>query len=73
MMAWTLFRRVLSLKRFPSPSVLSSLDQSEEQQERLLKEMHKRVLFLAFEDPYRKYVLAEGRDLDNKLVTMIST
>lgn len=34
--------------------LLSSLDQSEEQQETLLKEMHKKVLFLAFDDPYRK-------------------
>lgn len=40
------------LLRFPFP--LSSLDQSEEQQEKFLKEMHKKVLFLAFEDPYRK-------------------
>lgn len=39
-------------KCFPFP--LSSLDQSEEQQERFLKEMHKKVLFVAFDDPYRK-------------------
>ncbi|XP_028999966.1 nucleoredoxin-like protein 1 [Betta splendens] len=31
-----------------------SLDQSEKQQERFLKELHKKVLFLGFEDPYRK-------------------
>ncbi|XP_072240586.1 nucleoredoxin-like protein 1 [Leuresthes tenuis] len=31
-----------------------SLDKSEEQQERFLKELHKKTLFLAFEDPYRK-------------------
>lgn len=43
------FAKLLS---FPFP--LSSLDQSEEQQESFLKEMHKKVLFLAFEDPYRK-------------------
>ncbi|KAF7223752.1 nucleoredoxin-like protein 1 isoform X1 [Nothobranchius furzeri] len=40
------------LMRYPFP--LSSLDQSEEQQERVLKELNKRILFLAFEDPYRK-------------------
>ncbi|KAF7223751.1 nucleoredoxin-like protein 1 isoform X2 [Nothobranchius furzeri] len=34
--------------------VYISLDQSEEQQERVLKELNKRILFLAFEDPYRK-------------------
>ncbi|KAM4584758.1 nucleoredoxin-like protein 1 [Odontesthes bonariensis] len=31
-----------------------SLDQSEKQQQRFLKELHKKTLFLAFEDPYRK-------------------
>ncbi|XP_028257304.1 nucleoredoxin-like protein 1 [Parambassis ranga] len=35
-----------------------SLDRSEEQQERFLKELHKKVLFLAFEDPYRKELQA---------------
>lgn len=43
---------VVAFLRFPFP--LCSLDQSEEQQERVLKELHKKVLFLAFEDPYRK-------------------
>uniref|UniRef100_A0A3Q3ILS1 Thioredoxin-like fold domain-containing protein n=1 Tax=Monopterus albus TaxID=43700 RepID=A0A3Q3ILS1_MONAL len=33
--------------------VYISLDQAEEQQERFLKELHKKVLFLTFEDPYR--------------------
>lgn len=43
----------LSVMRFPFLSPLSSLDESEEEQERVLKELHKKVLFLAFEDPYR--------------------
>lgn len=43
---------LVTLLRFLFP--LCSLDQSEEQQERVLKELHKKVLFLAFEDPYRK-------------------
>lgn len=43
---------VFALLRFLFP--LCSLDQSEEQQGRVLKELHKKVLFLAFEDPYRK-------------------
>lgn len=32
-----------------------SLDTSEEQQDRFLKELPKRCLFLPFQDPYRKY------------------
>lgn len=35
---------------------LSSLDQSEEEQEGFLKELPKRCLFLAYEDPYRRCV-----------------
>ncbi|KAM7009748.1 LOW QUALITY PROTEIN: nucleoredoxin-like protein 1 [Tautogolabrus adspersus] len=35
-----------------------SLDQSEEQQDRFLKELNKRILFVAFEDPYRKELQA---------------
>lgn len=33
-----------------------SLDQSEEQQESFLKELPKKCLFLAYEDPYRRCV-----------------
>ncbi len=33
-----------------------SLDSSEEHQEKFLKELPKRCLFLAYEDPYRQYV-----------------
>ncbi|KAJ0050434.1 hypothetical protein NL108_003656, partial [Boleophthalmus pectinirostris] len=29
------------------------MDQTEEQQERVLKDLHKKTLFLPFEDPYR--------------------
>lgn len=36
-----------------------SMDQTEEQQERFLKDMHKRTLFLAFEDPYRQQLQAK--------------
>lgn len=50
----------LSFITFPFPSPLSSLDKSEAQQERVLKELHKKVLFLAFEDPYRKWVEREN-------------
>lgn len=46
---------IWSVLRFQDFS-LSSLDQSEEKQENFLKELHKKVLFLAFEDPYRKWV-----------------
>lgn len=50
------------------------MDQSEEQQERFLKELHKKVLFLAFEDPYRKYVDGERRVcvLSEYICTMFS-
>jgi len=33
-----------------------SLDESEEQQESFLKELPKKCLFLAYEDPYRRWV-----------------
>ncbi|XP_034544200.1 nucleoredoxin-like protein 1 [Notolabrus celidotus] len=38
--------------------VYVSLDQSEEQQDRFLKELNKLILFVAFEDPYRKELRA---------------
>lgn len=37
-----------------SPFFISSLDRSEEQQQKVLRELHKRTLFLPFDDPYRK-------------------
>ncbi|XP_029943425.1 nucleoredoxin-like protein 1 [Salarias fasciatus] len=52
------FKRLKDPAYIEYPKLLAliyiSLDQSEEQQEKLLKELHKRVLFLPFEDPYRK-------------------
>ncbi|XP_026216072.1 nucleoredoxin-like protein 1 [Anabas testudineus] len=52
------FKRLKDPAYIEYPKLLAliyiSLDQSEEQQERFLKELHKKVLFLAFEDPYRK-------------------
>uniref|UniRef100_A0A665WEC1 Nucleoredoxin like 1 n=1 Tax=Echeneis naucrates TaxID=173247 RepID=A0A665WEC1_ECHNA len=52
------FKRLKDPAYIEYPKLLSliyiSLDQSEEQQERVLKNLHKRVLFLAFDDPYRK-------------------
>ncbi|XP_069023636.1 nucleoredoxin-like protein 1 [Embiotoca jacksoni] len=52
------FRRLKDPAYIEYPKLLAliyiSLDQSEKQQERVLKQMHKRILFLAFDDPYRK-------------------
>ncbi|XP_061536607.1 nucleoredoxin-like protein 1 isoform X2 [Phycodurus eques] len=48
-----------------------SLDQSEEQQGRFLKEMHKKVLFLAFEDPYRKELQAKFKVKDVPTVVVL--
>uniref|UniRef100_A0A3Q0SC95 Nucleoredoxin like 1 n=1 Tax=Amphilophus citrinellus TaxID=61819 RepID=A0A3Q0SC95_AMPCI len=52
------FKRLKDPAYIEYPKLLAliyiSLDQSEEKQEKYLKELHKKVLFLAFEDPYRK-------------------
>ncbi|KAF1394936.1 hypothetical protein PFLUV_G00006290 [Perca fluviatilis] len=48
-----------------------SLDQSEAQQERVLKELHKKVLFLAFEDPYRTELQAKFKVKDVPTVVVI--
>ncbi|XP_059193465.1 nucleoredoxin-like protein 1 [Centropristis striata] len=52
------FKRLKDPAYIEYPKLLAlvyiSMDQSEAQQERVLKELHKKVLFLAFEDPYRK-------------------
>ncbi|XP_035993202.1 nucleoredoxin-like protein 1 [Fundulus heteroclitus] len=48
-----------------------SLDQSEEQQEKTLKELHKRTLFLAFEDPYRKELQAMFKVKDIPAVVVL--
>ncbi|CAB1443214.1 unnamed protein product [Pleuronectes platessa] len=56
------FKRLKDPAYIEYPKLLAlifvSMDRSEELQERLLKEMHKKVLFLAFEDPYRKELQA---------------
>ncbi|MEQ2178332.1 hypothetical protein GOODEAATRI_012912 [Goodea atripinnis] len=49
----------------------SSLDKSEEQQEKVLKELHKRTLFLAFEDPYRKELQAMFKVKDIPAVVVL--
>ncbi|KAF3687395.1 Nucleoredoxin-like protein 1 [Channa argus] len=52
------FKRLKDPAYIEYPKLLAlihiSLDQSEEQQGRFLKQLHKKVLFLAFEDLYRK-------------------
>ncbi|XP_077460691.1 nucleoredoxin-like protein 1 [Stigmatopora argus] len=48
-----------------------SLDQSEEKQGRFLKDMHKKVLFLAFEDPYRKELQAMFKVKDVPTVVVL--
>ncbi|XP_071401634.1 nucleoredoxin-like protein 1 [Centroberyx affinis] len=52
------FKRLKDPYYIENPALLAlvyiSLDQSEEQQENFLKELHKKCLFLAHEDPYRK-------------------
>ncbi|KAL7405239.1 hypothetical protein ABVT39_025698 [Epinephelus coioides] len=51
--------------------VFISLDQSEKQQERVLKELHKRVLFLAFDDPYGKELQAMFKVRDVPTVVVL--
>ncbi|XP_061686853.1 nucleoredoxin-like protein 1 [Syngnathoides biaculeatus] len=48
-----------------------SLDHSEEQQGRFLKEMHRKVLFLTFEDPYRKELQARFKVKDVPTVVVL--
>ncbi|KAM4595786.1 nucleoredoxin-like protein 1 [Fundulus diaphanus] len=48
-----------------------SLDQSEEQQEKTLNELHKRTLFLAFDDPYRKELQAMFKVKDIPAVVVL--
>ncbi|CAK6968380.1 nucleoredoxin-like protein 1 [Scomber scombrus] len=69
------FKRLKDPAYIEYPKLLTliyiSLDQSEEQQERFLKEMHKRVLFLAFEDPYRKELQAMFKVKDVPTVVVL--
>ncbi|KAM8878726.1 nucleoredoxin-like protein 1 [Spinachia spinachia] len=52
------FKRLKDPAYIEYPKLLTlvyiSLDQSEAQQERFLKDLHKKVLFLTFDDPYKK-------------------
>ncbi|KAL6110351.1 nxnl1 [Pungitius sinensis] len=52
------FKRLKDPAYIEYPKLLAlvyvSLDQSEAQQERFLKDLHKKVLFLTFDDPYKK-------------------
>ncbi|XP_077575930.1 nucleoredoxin-like protein 1 isoform X2 [Stigmatopora nigra] len=48
-----------------------NLDQSEEKQGKFLKDMHKRVLFLAFDDPYRKELQAMFKVKDVPTVVVL--
>ncbi|XP_074554736.1 nucleoredoxin-like protein 1 [Halichoeres trimaculatus] len=56
------FKRLKDPAYIEYPKLLAliyiSLDQSEEQQDRFLKELNKLILFVAFEDPYRKELQA---------------
>ncbi|XP_035493201.2 nucleoredoxin-like protein 1 [Scophthalmus maximus] len=69
------FKRLKDPAYIEYPKLLAliyiSLDQSEEQQERLLKEMHKKVLFLAFEDPYRRELHAMFKVKDVPTVVVL--
>ncbi|KAG7223732.1 hypothetical protein INR49_026414 [Caranx melampygus] len=69
------FKRLKDPAYIEYPKLLAliyiSLDQSEEQQERVLNEMHKRVLFLAFEDPYRKELQAMFKVKDIPTVVVL--
>ncbi|KAG7265110.1 hypothetical protein CRUP_020067 [Coryphaenoides rupestris] len=57
------FKRLKDPFYIEKPALLAlvyiSLDQTEEQQENFLKELHKKSLFVAFEDSYRKELQAK--------------
>uniref|UniRef100_A0A3B4ZRK8 Nucleoredoxin-like protein 1 n=1 Tax=Stegastes partitus TaxID=144197 RepID=A0A3B4ZRK8_9TELE len=69
------FKRLKDPAYIEYPKLLAliyiSLDQSEEQQEKVLKEMHKRVLFLTFEDPYRRELQAMFKVKDVPTVVVL--
>ncbi|TDH15983.1 hypothetical protein EPR50_G00014620 [Perca flavescens] len=69
------FKRLKDPAYIEYPKLLAlifiSLDQSEAQQERVLKELHKKVLFLAFEDPYRTELQAKFKVKDVPTVVVI--
>ncbi|XP_059902407.1 nucleoredoxin-like protein 1 isoform X1 [Gadus macrocephalus] len=57
------FKRLKDPFYIENPALLAlvyiSLDQTEEQQEKFLKELHKKSLFVAFEDSYKKELQAK--------------
>ncbi|XP_074487441.1 nucleoredoxin-like protein 1 [Sebastes fasciatus] len=69
------FKRLKDPAYIEYPKLLTlvyvSLDKSEAQQERVLKELHKKVLFLAFEDPYRKELQAMFKVKDVPTVVVL--
>ncbi|XP_070782501.1 nucleoredoxin-like protein 1 [Enoplosus armatus] len=69
------FKRLKDPAYIEYPKLLAliyiSLDQSEQQQGRFLKELHKKVLFLAFEDPYRKELQAMFKVRDVPTVVVL--
>ncbi|KAM3865415.1 nucleoredoxin-like protein 1 [Diretmus argenteus] len=69
------FKRLKDPFYIETPALLAliyiSLDQSEEQQESFLKELHKKSLFLAYEDPYRKELQAMFKVKDVPTVVVL--
>ncbi|XP_014849619.1 PREDICTED: nucleoredoxin-like protein 1 [Poecilia mexicana] len=69
------FRKLKDPAYIEYPKLLAliyvSLDQSEEQQKKILKELHKRTLFLAFDDPYRKELHAMFKVKDVPAVVVL--
>ncbi|XP_034401988.1 nucleoredoxin-like protein 1 [Cyclopterus lumpus] len=69
------FKRLKDPAYIEYPKLLTlvyvSLDQSEAQQDRFLKELHKKVLFLAFDDPYRKELQAKFKVKDVPTVVVL--
>lgn len=69
------FKRLKDPAYIEYPKLLAliyvSLDQSEEQQERFLQDLHKKTLFLAFEDPYRQELQAMFKVQDVPTVVVL--
>uniref|UniRef100_A0A3P9JNP9 Nucleoredoxin-like protein 1 n=1 Tax=Oryzias latipes TaxID=8090 RepID=A0A3P9JNP9_ORYLA len=69
------FKRLKDPAYIEYPKLLAliyvSLDQSEEQQEKFLKELHKKILFLTFDDPYRKELQSIFQVTDTPTVVVL--
>ncbi|XP_032418358.1 nucleoredoxin-like protein 1 [Xiphophorus hellerii] len=69
------FRKLKDPAYIEYPKLLAliyiSLDQSGEQQKKILKELHKRTLFLPFEDPYKKELQAMFKVKDVPAVVVL--